>query len=97
MRRVPGRFPDAGELQEPGNFKPLGRLRSFVVRSERELIEPVYRDLFGDGEPRLYCRFRDDRANKYTPHEGILQVGQDWVWILWRPDTGEYRELEVET
>ena len=81
-------------VYKPGSI--VGIFIQFAV-SERELIEPVYRDFFGNGEPQLYYRYRDDRADRYTPHEGVLQVGQDWEWILWNPDTGEYRDLEADT
>ena len=62
---------------------------------DRELVEPVYRD-FGDGTPQLFYRYRDDRGERYTPHDGIEPVGQDWEWILWNPDTGEYLDLQSD-
>ena len=77
-------------------FKPGSIVGIFINPGivERELIEPVYRDFFGTGAPQLYYSYRTDNGQAFTPHEGIEPVGQDWEWILWNPDTGEYRELE---
>ena len=77
-------------------FKPGSIVGIFINPSivERELIEPVYRDFFGTGSPELYYSYRNDNGPAFTPHRGIEPVGQDWEWILWNPDTGEYREFE---
>ena len=78
-------------------FKPGSVVGVFINPSivERELIEPVYRDFFGTGSPQLYYSYRTDSGMAFTPHEGIETVGQDWEWVLWNPETGEYRDLET--
>ena len=77
-------------------FKPGSIVSVFITPSfsERELIEPAYHDFFGTGEPQLYYKYRRDGGESYTPHEGIEATGQDWEYVLWNPNTGEYRELE---
>ena len=77
-------------------FKPGSVVSIFINPSfsERELIEPVYQDFFGTGTPQLYYKHNTNSADGFTPHEGIEPVGHDWEYILWNPNTGEYRELE---
>ena len=80
-------------------FKPGSVVGVFINPSfvERELIAPVYQDFFGTGTPQLYYSYRTDSGQAFTPHEGIEAVGQDWEYVLWNPDTGEYRELDELT
>ncbi len=78
-------------------FKPGSVVGVFINPSfvERELIEPVYRDFFGTGEPQLYYSYRTGGEQvSFTPHEGIEAVGQDWELILWNPNTGAYQALD---
>ena len=66
---------------------------------EREVVEPRYiDDPFDPGTQVLYYSYQDDRNRSgvsFTPADGIVQSGHDWEWVLWSPDTGEYREMEV--
>lgn len=82
-------------VYKPGSFAGI-----FVGGNpvEREIIEPVYRDFFNTGTPTLYYSYRDERnANgaNYTPADAVQSVGQDWEWVFWNPDTGEYRDMEA--
>lgn len=80
------------QVFKPGSVAGVFINPSFV---ERELIEPVYRDFFGTGTPQLFYRYyRNDTDEAFTPHDGVETVGQDWEYVLWNPDTGEYRDLE---
>ena len=41
---------------------------------------------------------RDDRNHggvSFTPADGVVASGHDWDWVLWNPDTGEYRDMET--
>ena len=78
-------------------FKPGSIVGVFINPNivERELIEPVYRDFFDTGQPELYYSYQTDSGARFTPHQGIEAVGQDWEWVLWNPQTGEYRDLET--
>ena len=79
-------------------FKPGSLVGLFLGGNpvEREIVEPVYRDFFNTGTPVLYYSYQDSNANAYTPADAVQPVGQDWEWIFWNPDTGEYQELESE-
>ena len=64
---------------------------------EREVIEPIYGAPFGTGEPSLnyFCKDPTQYGVKITvSHESIVPTGNDWEYILWNPDTGEYRDIE---
>ena len=66
---------------------------------ERELIEPRYiDDPFNPGNQVLYYSYQDSHNKdgvSYTPAQAVQSIGQDWEWVFWNPDTGEYRDLEV--
>ena len=64
---------------------------------ERKLIEPQYKDPFNTGERVLYYAFEDgnDSVKSFTPADSTETVGHDWEYVLWNPETGEYRELEA--
>ncbi len=81
-------------------FKPgslVGVFRSGELL-EREIIEPRYIEFPPEsGNMVLYYSYQDP-ANKggtsLTPADSTQPVGQDWEWVWWNPDTGEYRDLE---
>ena len=82
-------------------FKP-GSVVGIYSQSElhdRELVEPRYiDDPFNPGSQVLYYSYKDDRNRNgvsYTPADGVVRSGHDWDWVLWNPDTGEYREMEA--
>ena len=82
-------------------FKPgsLVGIYSGGVLQDRELIEPKYiDDPFNPGIKTLYYIYQHDRDRSgvnYTPADGIVPSGQDWDFVLWNPDTGEFRDLET--
>ena len=96
-----------GQIVEPpsdGNwiqvFKP-GSLASVFILGEsfdREIIEPRFVDPFNTGDLVLYYSYRDPsnpRGTSFTPANGVQTgAGDEWGWIWWNPDTGEYREFE---
>ena len=82
------------QVFKPGSVVGVFRLGDII---ERELIEPVYDD-FHTGTPALYYRYRDDNNKNgisLTPFEGIQPAGHEWEWVLWNPETGEYKDLEI--
>ena len=95
---------DAADIVVPEGwlqvFKP-GSLVGIYRRTEvheRELIEPRYiDDPFNPGVRTLYYSYEDPSNRNgisFTPADSIEAVGHDWDWVLWNPDTGEYRDLE---
>lgn len=65
---------------------------------EREIIEPKFiDDPFNPGNLVLYYSYQDPgnpRGTSFTPADSVQAVGDEWDWIWWNSDTGEYRELE---
>ena len=82
-------------------FKPgsLVGIYSAGVLQDRELVEPTFIEIPpNSGTNVLYYIYRDYRnpdVKSYTPADGVVKSGHDWDWVLWNPDTGEYRDLEL--
>ena len=66
---------------------------------DRELIEPRYiEDPFNPGILKLYYSYKHERDSEgvnSTPADQIVPVGQDWEFVLWNPETGEFRDLDT--
>ena len=81
-------------------FKP-GSLVGVYSRGElhdRELVEPKYIDPLNSGTQALYYTYQDSRNQggvSFTPADGVVPSGHEWDWVLWNPDTGEYRDMET--
>ncbi len=82
-------------------FKP-GSLVGIYFRGalqDRELLEPTFIEIPpNSGNQVLYYIYQDARildGKSYTPAYGVVPTGHDWDLILWNPDTGEYRDLEL--
>ena len=83
------------QVFKPGSFVGVF-MRGEIL--EREIIEPKFiDDPFNPGNLVLYYSYRDPnnpRGTSFTPADGVQTIGDEWDWIWWDPDTGEYRELE---
>ncbi|TCT07154.1 DEAD/DEAH box helicase domain-containing protein [Tepidamorphus gemmatus] len=88
--------PPDGWLQvyKPGSFVSILHNGNFV---EREIVEPKLADIFGTGTKTLFYSYRVSGGIGLVPHDQIQATGQEWSWILWNPETGEFQELEVTT
>ena len=83
-------------------YKPAstGEIFHNGVPTEVELIEPLYGDFFDTGSPQLFYNFRELRGNTDEPspvpvaHGQVRPIGSDGGWVLWNPETGEYRDIE---
>ena len=68
------------------------------VPTEVELIEPLLLDPFGSGTFHMYYKYSRRGTNELSPtpvaHGHVRPMGTDWSWILWNPDTGEFREIQ---
>jgi len=98
-------IPTRSEIQVPDGFLQIYKPGSIVsvflngVIYEREIIEAIHKDFFGTGYKQLFYRYRNPRSDSvdaFAPHDQIQPTGHNWSWILWNPDTGEYRDLEEE-
>ncbi len=86
--------PDGHWLQV---FKPGSLVNIFIHGNpvERTIIEPVYRDFFNTGSSVLYYKYLDEHTdNSYTPAESVQELGHEWEWTWWNPETNEFREME---
>jgi DEAD/DEAH box helicase domain-containing protein len=79
------------QIYRPGSIVSVLHNGNFV---ERELLEPKLADPFGTGTPTLYYSYRVNKGSGFVPHDQVQATGQDWSWIYWNPETGEYQELD---
>lgn len=81
------------QIYKPGSVVSILLHGEFV---EREIIEPRLADPFQTGTKTLWYvyRYRTNTGTAFVPHDQVRATGQDWSWVLWNPDTGEFQELE---
>jgi DEAD/DEAH box helicase domain-containing protein len=59
------------------------------VLHEIEILEPEI--MSGEGPPKLYYRYRLGKAGRaMTPADTIEATGDEWSFVYWNPETGEY-------
>lgn len=98
-----GDIPARETLTMPDGFLQIYKPGSVVsilhngVLVERELIAPKLDDMFATGTKQLFYSYKTNRGLGIVPHEQVQPTGQDWSWVLWNPETGEYRELEDDS
>lgn len=63
----------------------------------RELVAPRLIDLLGDGTKSLFYSYKLGGRQGVVPHDQIHLAGEEWSYVLWNPETNEFRELDLET
>jgi DEAD/DEAH box helicase domain-containing protein len=79
------------QIYRPGSIVSVLFNGNFV---ERELLEPKLADPFGTGTPTLFYSYRVNTGSGFIPHDQVQATGQDWSWVYWNPETGEYQDLD---
>jgi DEAD/DEAH box helicase domain-containing protein len=79
------------QVYKPGSIVCVLYNGNFV---EREIIEPKLADPFNTGLPTLFYSYRLNGGAGFIPHDQVQPTGQEWSWVLWNPDTGEFHELD---
>jgi DEAD/DEAH box helicase domain-containing protein len=79
------------QIYRPGSIVSVLFNGNFV---ERELLEPKLADPIGTGTPTLFYSYRVNTGSGVIPHDQVQATGQDWSWVYWNPETGEYQELD---
>ncbi|MBY3585154.1 DEAD/DEAH box helicase [Rhizobium bangladeshense] len=62
----------------------------------RELVSPKLLDVLGDGNKTLFYSYKLGGKQAVIPHDQVHVAGEEWSYVLWNPETNEYRELELE-
>lgn len=63
---------------------------------ERTIVEPRFADPLETGTKSLFYRYETPTGTGLMPHSSVEATGQEWSWVLWNPETGEFKELEVD-
>lgn len=79
------------QVYKPGSVVCVLYNGNFV---EREIIEPKLADPFNTGTPTLFYSYQLNGGAGFVPHDQVQATGQDWSWVLWNPETGEFQELD---
>ena len=92
----------AGSLAAPDGWFQIYKPGSYVSvlfngnLIERKVVEPRFADPLETGKRSLFYRYETPAGTGLMPHSSIEATGHDWSWVLWNPETGEFRELEIE-
>ncbi len=91
-------LPDSPEgwyqVYKPGSYVSVLFNGNFI---ERKIIEPRLIDPFETGKKQLFYKYETDAGVGSVPHDQIQPTGQEWSWVLWNPETGEFSELDQST
>lgn len=79
------------QIYKPGSYVSVLFNGNLI---ERKILEPRFLDPFETGTKSLYYKYETPTGTGSVPHDQIQATGQDWSWILWNPETGEFRELD---
>lgn len=82
------------QIYRPGSIVSVLHNGTFV---ERELLEPKLADPFLTGNSTLFYSYRVSKGAGFVPHDQVQPTGQDWSWVLWNPETGDFQELDDGT
>jgi DEAD/DEAH box helicase domain-containing protein len=81
------------QIYKPGSIVSILFNGNFV---ERELIAPKLVDIMGTGTPTLFYEYKGPAGACFLPHDQVQATGHEWSWILWNPETKEFKDLEDE-
>lgn len=62
----------------------------------RELVAPRLIDVLGEGSKTLFYSYKLGGRQAVVQHDQLHLAGEDWSYVLWNPDTNEYRELDLD-